>query len=70
MEFTPLPHLLNTGFTIVEIGLFYGGDHLEAKIGKILICLTRSLQDGDSVWSVLSRGWRRMKTLEILVVFF
>ena len=26
MEFIPLAELLNTGFTIVEIGLFYGGD--------------------------------------------
>ena len=28
MEFNPLSDLLNTGFTIVEIGLFYGGEHL------------------------------------------
>ena len=25
MEFNPLPDLLNTGFTIIEIGMFYGG---------------------------------------------
>ena len=31
MEFDPLPDLLNTGFTIVEIGLFYSSEHLEAK---------------------------------------
>ena len=31
MEFNPLPDLLNTGFTIIEIGLFYGGEHLGAK---------------------------------------
>ena len=31
MEFNPLPDLLNTGFTIIEIGLFYGGEHSEAK---------------------------------------
>ena len=28
MEFNPLPNLLNTGFTIIEIGLFYGGENL------------------------------------------
>ena len=32
MEFNPFPGLLNTGFTIIEIGLFYGGENLEAKI--------------------------------------
>ena len=32
MEFNPLPHLLYTGFTIIEIGLFYGGEHMEAKM--------------------------------------
>ena len=32
MEFNPLPDLLNTGFTIIEFGLFHGGEHLEAKI--------------------------------------
>ena len=34
MGFNPLPDLLNTGFTIIEIGLFYGGENLEAKICK------------------------------------
>ena len=69
MEFNPLPDLLNTGFTIIEIGLFYGGEHLGAKICRFLTFLTRSLQDGD-FWSVLNRGWRRVKTLQILVEFF
>ena len=32
MEFNPLPDLLNTEFTIIEIDLFYGGEHLGAKI--------------------------------------
>ena len=32
MELNTFPDLLNTGFTIAEIGLFYGGKHLEAKI--------------------------------------
>ena len=32
MEFNPLPDLLNTGYTIIEIGLFYCGEHLESKI--------------------------------------
>ena len=36
MEFNPLPHLLNTGFTIAEIGLFYGGEHFGAKICSLL----------------------------------
>ena len=31
MEIQILPALLNTGFIIIEIGLFYGGVHLEAK---------------------------------------
>ena len=52
MEFNHLRDLLNTGFTIVEIGLFYSGKHLGAKICRLLTCL-RSLQDGDSV---LNRG--------------
>ena len=32
MEFNPLPDLLNTEFTIIKIGLFYGDENLEAKI--------------------------------------
>ena len=32
MEFNPLPNLKNTRFTITEIGLFYGGEHLEADM--------------------------------------
>ena len=35
MEFNPLPDLLNTGFTIIEMGLFYGGENLEAKIRRL-----------------------------------
>ena len=35
MGFKPLPDLLNSGFTIIEIGLFYGGEHLGAKISQI-----------------------------------
>ena len=31
MEFNPLQDLLKSGFTIIEIGLFYGGEHLEAR---------------------------------------
>ena len=41
MEFNPLPDLLNTGFTIVEIGLFYGGEHLGAKICRFLTCFDK-----------------------------
>ena len=32
MEFNSLADLLNTGFTIIEIGLLYCGENLEAKI--------------------------------------
>ena len=32
MEFNPLQDLLNTGFTIIENDLFYGGENLVAKI--------------------------------------
>ena len=32
MEFDPLPDFSNTGFTIIKTGLFYDGEHLEAKI--------------------------------------
>ena len=32
MELNLLPELLNTGwFTIIDTGLFYGGEHMEAK---------------------------------------
>ena len=41
MEFNHLPDLLNTGFTIVEIGLFYGGEHLGAKICNFLTCFDK-----------------------------
>ena len=37
IEFNLLPDLLNTRFTIVKIGLFYGGEYLEVKIGRFLI---------------------------------
>ena len=36
-----LPDLLNTRFTIVEIGLFYGGEHLGAKICRFLTCFDK-----------------------------
>mgnify|MGYP001796123736 CR=1 FL=1 len=36
MEFNPLQNLLNTGFTIIEIGLFYDGEQLESKICRFL----------------------------------
>ena len=55
MEFNPLPDLLNTWFTIVEIDLFYGGKHLRAKTCRFLTYFD-TLQDGD-IWSVLNRGW-------------
>ena len=36
MEFNPLPDLLNIGFTVIEIALFYGGKHMEAKLCRFL----------------------------------
>ena len=36
MEFSTLPDLKNTGFKIIEVGLFYGGEHLEVKICRFL----------------------------------
>ena len=36
MKFNPLPDLLNIGFTIAEIGLFYGGELLGRKICRFL----------------------------------
>ena len=42
MEFNPLPDFLNTGFTIVEIGLFYGGEHLGVKICRFLTCFDKT----------------------------
>ena len=41
MEFNPLPDLLNTGFTIVEVGLIYGGEQLGAKICRFLTCFDK-----------------------------
>ena len=35
MEFSPLPDLLNTRFTIIEISFFYGGKHLEQKYADL-----------------------------------
>ena len=40
MEFNFLPGLLDTGFTIIQIGLFLGGEHLGAKICRFLTFLT------------------------------
>ena len=31
MEFNPFPDLLNTGFTVIEIGLFYGVETWKQK---------------------------------------
>ena len=41
MEFNPMPDLLNTRFTIVEIGLFFDGEHLGAKIRRFLTCFDK-----------------------------
>ena len=55
--------LRNNRFTIIEIGLFYGGEHLGAKICRFLTFLSCSFQDGD-FWSVLYRDeemWKHFK---------
>ena len=72
MEFTPLPDLPNTGLTIIEIGLFYGGEHLEAKICRFQNffeqhwpCLSRTTISEDT----LNTGWVFLifiKTLNLL----
>ena len=69
MEFNPLPDLLNTGFTIVEIDLFYGGEHLGAKMCRFLICFDK-IKMAIQYLFLLNREWRRVKTLQILIVFF
>ena len=70
MEFNPLPDLVNTGFINVEISLFYGGEHLGAKICRFLTCFDKITSRWRFSTYLLNRGWRRVKTLQILVVFF
>ena len=41
MKFNCLPDLLNTGLTIVEIGLFYDSEHLGVKICRFLTCFDK-----------------------------
>ena len=36
-----MPDLLNTGLTIVKVDLFYGGEHLEEKICRLVTFLTK-----------------------------
>ena len=64
MEFNLLQDLLNTKFTIIEVGLFYGGENLEAKIHRFQTFLD-NIGDGH-----IFQGRRRVKTLQILVEFF
>ena len=66
MEFNTLPDLLNTGFIIIKIGLFYYGVHFGAKMCGFLTFLTQNID----LWSVLIRGRRPVKTLQILVELF
>ena len=66
MEFNLLPHLLNTGFAIAEIGLFYGGEHLGAKITDLFLQYHFKM----AIQYLPNWEWRRVKTLQILVVFF
>ena len=62
-EFNLLQDLLNTEFTIIEIGLFHGGEHLDAKICRLPA-------DFFGQHGLLYRGQRRVKTFHILVEFF
>ena len=68
MEFNPLLDLLNTGFTIIKIGLFYGGEHLGAKSADSRLFFKKTLQNGD-FGRYRNRG-QLVKTLQILVEFF
>ena len=70
MEFDPLPDLLKTGFTTVEISLLYGGEHIETKICRLL---TKSLLDGDSVWLSTKSGMKCENTSNtgcVLLMFY
>ena len=53
MEFIPLPDLLNIGFKIIEIGLFYGGENLKTKICRFQTFL-------DNMAMFYRRGRRRV----------
>ena len=65
MELNPLPGLLKIRFKITEIGLFYGGEHLGAKLCKFLIFFfwqhhfkmeLRHLIGDDDVWNTSNTG--------------
>ena len=70
MEFNPLPDLLNTGFTIIEIDLFYDDKHKEAKMFRFLtfcdkiaieyrsVDVTESLFVKSLVWLLYSERTR------------
>ena len=64
MEFNTLPNLQNTGLTIIEIVLWLrivGSENMQTP------------DFFDTIWrsfSVLNRGRRRVKTLQILIEFF
>ena len=45
MKFDLLPGLLNTGITIVEIGLCCGGEHFNVKIFRFLVDFFRQADD-------------------------
>ena len=47
----PLPDLLNNGFTIIDTGLFYGGEHLWAKICIFLTFFDKITSYNDDFWS-------------------
>ena len=68
MAFNPLPDLVNTGFTIIEIGLFYGGERLGAKIYRFLTFFDII----TSIWRFLVGTKSGMTTCEntLKVLFF
>ena len=59
---------LNTVFTTIKIGSFYGGEHREQKCADSRLSLTKWWCSINRVWTILSR--RRVKLLQILVEIF
>ena len=56
MEFNSSQDLLNTGFTIVKIGLLCVGEYLEAKI-----CKFQTFLDNMAMFTDDNDGWKHFK---------
>ena len=54
---------------LLNLACFMVANTWDWKSADSWLFLTRSFQDED-FWTVLNRGWQRVKTLEILVEFF